>query len=300
MLTVSYNVSPPLKDGLAKVDDLHQKILTLPVSPVTEVRVRWQTTLAHLEGWASLSNQPITSTHILNMVDHPDSKNNSLITAKVLSYRNAVNYVREYWPANPDRVTFITIKHLATILGVNRGSETEVGTLLTYLQTGQVHPLIQSATAHLYFYPSRLSYLASLLFLTKHGYGLRGWLSLEDYWSRDKQQYLSVIQQASNLANTTLWLEYFCQAMITQMEKIYSTLTGVSPAPTPVRAWNLTQLQQGIFSQFEKPDISITNKTVQSLFDVSQLTASRNLARLAYLGLILRHGGGRSTFYTKA
>lgn len=299
MLTVSYNLSATLKDGLAHLDELRKKILVIPVSPATETKMRWQTTLSHLEGWAILSNQPLTSEHILNTINHPDSKNNSQLTTKVLNYRNAINYVRDFWPANPERVSFITIKHLANILSVNHGSEKEVGTLLTYLQAGQVHPLIQAATAHLYFYPSRLSYLASLLFLTKYGYGLRGWLSLEDFWGQNKQQYLQVVLQAQNLANTTLWLEYFCQAMIFQMEKIHTALTS-SPTPSSTKYWKLTQLQKDILTLLEKPDISITNRLVQSVLDISQVTASRNLARLAYLGLILPNGGGRSTSYTKA
>ncbi len=298
MLTVSYNLSTTLKDGLANLDALRQKILVIPVSPATETRIRWQTTLKHLEGWANLSNQPLSSEHILNTVNHPDAKNSSSLTIKILNYRNAISYIRDYWPASGDLVTFTTIKQLATTLGVNHGSEKEVETLLNYLQTGQVHPLIQAATAHLYFYPSRLSYLVSLLFLTKYGFGLRGWLSLEDYWSQNKQEYLQVILQAQNLANTTLWLEYFCQAMIFQMEKIYHTLTS-SPAPTPIKHWNLTRLQKDILTLFEQPDISITNKILQISLNVSQLTASRNLARLTYLGLILPHGGGRATSYTK-
>ncbi len=45
--------------------------------------------------------------------------------------------------------------------------------------------------------------------------------------------------------------------------------------------------------------MTITNKKVQKLFKVSQITASRDLAKLASVGLLFTHGKGRSVYYTK-
>ena len=301
MLTISYNISATLKNSLFKVDALRQKILSIPVSPQTETIARWQATLTHLEGWASLSNQPLTKTYIIDVLNQLHTKTAPQPANKILNYKNAINYLREFWPANPARVSSNTIRELANILGVNPGSEKEVESLLNYLQTGQVHPVIQSATAHLYFYPSRLAYLSSLLFLAKHGYDLRGWLSLEDYWNQNKQEYLAVIQKASSSTNTTLWLEFFCQAMLHQMEKIHSALIH-PPQPShmqPAAFWQITKRQQQILDQLNQPGLSIANKEVQSLYKVHQITASRDLSKLATLGLLIPHGHGRSTKYTK-
>ena len=295
MLSISYNVSSRLKDSLAKADSLRQVILLTPVSPQTEITLRWQTTLAHLTGWASLSNQPLTEDSINTVVNQVHSDTSSPLTVKVLNYKNALNYVREFWTANPEPVTFTVIKELAGILAVNPGSEKEIQPLLAYLQTGQTHPLIQSATAHLYFYPSRLAYLVSLLFLAKYNYNLRGWLSLEDYWSLNKTAYLDVIQQSSHSAHTTLWFEFFCRAVITQMEKAGTSLTSFHP---PIR--HLTRRQKAILALLEQPDSSVSNKAVQKAFNISQVTSSRNLAALTSLGQLLVHGSGRSTYYTRA
>ncbi|MDO8488158.1 MAG: hypothetical protein Q7S31_02480 [bacterium] len=300
MLTVSYNLSATLKERLAKADALRKEILLTPASPVTESTLRWQATLAHLQGWASLSNQPLTADSINSIVNQFHSKTSSPLTAKVLHYRNSLNYVREFWPANPGLVTFATIKELATILGVNPGPEKEVQSLLDYLQTGQVHPIIQSATAHLYFYPSRLAYLVSLLFLTKHNYDLRGWLSLEDFWNKNKSDYLQVIQQSTHSANTTLWLEYFGQAMVNQISKIQSILNSRLSTPSVQPSTKkLGNRQKEILSMLEKPEASISNVVVQNAFNVSQITASRDLAKLVSLGRLFVHGSGRSTYYTR-
>jgi Fic family protein len=50
----------------------------------------------------------------------------------------------------------------------------------------------------------------------------------------------------------------------------------------------------------DRPGTRITNKMVQKHFKVSQITASRELAKLATLGLIISIGKGRSIYYTKA
>ena len=67
----------------------------------------------------------------------------------------------------------------------------------------------------------------------------------------------------------------------------------------PATFWEITTRQKEIMMYLENPTASVTNKTVQKLFNISQITASRDLARLANLGLLLAHGKGRSVYYTK-
>ncbi len=294
-------MSPTLKDQLTKVENLRKKILLTPVSPRTDMLLRWHAALAHLTGWAALSNQPLTREAILDIIDSTHTKNTTPLSTKVLNYKRCLDYIYLNWPANPESATPATILELAQTLAVSHGSEKEIASLLAYLQAGEVNPIIQSAMAHLYFYPNRLSYLASLLFLAKYGYDLRGALSLEDYWSHDKERYLKVIQQATESATVTLWLEYFCQAIISQMEKIYAFLSHPNSTVNslPASFWHLTDRQKATVEQLNQPGLSITNKKIQYAFKVSQITASRDLAKLVSLGLIFPHGHGRSTYYTR-
>ena len=71
-----------------------------------------------------------------------------------------------------------------------------------------------------------------------------------------------------------------------------------SPAPTTLK--RLTIRQKEILYLLEKPETPITNKQIQQVFKVSQITASRDLARLSIVGLLLPHGKGRATYYTKS
>jgi Fic family protein len=246
-----------------------------------------------------LANQPLDKDSTIDIVSNFQAKNVSPMVAKVLNYKNALNYVREYWSANPAQVTFETVKELSDTLGVNYGSRQAIEPLLAYLQTGQIHPVIQAALAHLYFYPNRSAYLLSLLFLARAGYDLRGWLSLEDCWSQNRQSYLQVLQQSTTAANSTIWIEYFCQALIVQMTAIKTDLQNLSINISQRVTKSINGRQKDILALAEQADGPITNRQVQAAFNVSQITASRDLAKLSIVGLLAAHGSGRSTSYTK-
>lgn len=300
MFSVSYNLSSTLKTTLVKIDALYKEILLLPVSPKIETHFRWLATLARLEGWANLSNQPASQAFIRDILSRVHTRTTSPLVDKLLRYKKAVNYVRELWTGNTSRVTFSTIKDLAGELGVQSGSQEGIDSLLTYLQTGQIHPVLQAAIVHLYFFPSRLAYLSAGLFLARAGYDLRGWLSLEDFWNQSKTEYLQIVQKANTSANTTLWLEYFCFAVAAQMTTLKTALLSLASTPAPTTLKRINHRQKEILHLLEKPETPITNKQVQELFQVSQITASRDLARLSLVGHLLPHGKGRSTYYTKS
>lgn len=299
MLSITYNISQTLKDQLAKIDSLRREILLTTLSPQIAMALQWQATIAHLEGWATLANQPLTREHILSIVSHLQVKNSTPLSDKVLRYKNSLNYIQEHWQGQSKLVTFETIKELSEILGVNHGSKEEIEGLLNYLQSGQIHPSVQAALAHLSFYPSRLAYIVSYLFLAKAGYHLHGWLSLEDCWSQNKAIFLDVMQRTSTSTNSTAWIEFFCQGIITQMGAIKEDIAMQLSNPDQNITKDLNIRQKAILDLFITITSPLTNRQVQKEFGVSQITASRDLAKLSIAGLIAPHGAGRSTSYTK-
>ncbi|OGK57462.1 hypothetical protein A3H83_03340 [Candidatus Roizmanbacteria bacterium RIFCSPLOWO2_02_FULL_39_8] len=65
------------------------------------------------------------------------------------------------------------------------------------------------------------------------------------------------------------------------------------------RLLSLNSRQREIIQMLEDPKSRITNKQVQKKFSVSQITASRDLAKLTIVGVLFSHGKGRSTWYSK-
>ncbi|OGC92380.1 hypothetical protein A2899_03390 [Candidatus Amesbacteria bacterium RIFCSPLOWO2_01_FULL_49_25] len=301
MIIFSYNLSPTLEISLKKIDKLKSQILLVPLSPLNYHRLVWSATLSHLSGWAQLSNQPLSPQAIEQILLGPgDNRTSTPFIKKALDYRRALDHIWYEWTANPKSPTTLDLKQLANILGVSFHHEEEVTSLLGYVQTGPVHPAIQSAILHLYFYPSRLAYLASLLILYKSGFDLNRLLAMENYWNEHKTDYLKVLQSATRLGQITLWLEFYCTALVNQMDSLLSRLSQPAPSNHPLSGWQLSDRQKSILSLIEIPGSTITNQKVQSHFRVSQVTASRDLAKLSTLNFVIPHGHGRSTSYSLA
>jgi hypothetical protein len=300
VIIFSYNLSPTLTSLLNKIEKTKNQILILPLSISLQNQLVWQTTLSHLSGWTSLSNQPLTHDALTSLLTGPGANRQlTPFEKKAIDYRTALNHLWIDWTANPKSIATPDLKKLADILGVSFKKEEEVTSLLGYIQTGSVHPLVQSAIVHLYFYPSRLSYLSSLLIMYKHGFDFKRMISLEEFWSTHKDEYLKILTDATKLGNVTLWLEYYCTAILSQLETLQKTIHTLSQTPTPP-TYQLSLRQKQILSLAEPPNTLVSNKLVQDTFRISQITASRDLAKLASLGLLIPHGHGRSTSYSKA
>ncbi len=299
MILNSFTVTPTSKTKLIKIDNLFKEIMVIPLSPKKENDLRNQAIISHLEGWASLANQPLTKQQLVEMLGLYQAKNNSPLIAKVLGYKNAINYVRENWTGNYSPVTYQTICELFNILDVSLLPQESVEPILAQLNVKELHPVIQAGLVHLAFYPSRSAYLLSLLYLSKSGYDLRGWLSLENCWSQNKESYLKVIQDAASHATSTQWLEYFCEAVILQMAKVKSDLIELTNIPHQNVSKYINKRQEDIIEFIQQSPIPVTNRQIQAQFNISQVTASRDLAKLSIAGLIATHGSGRSTSYTK-
>lgn len=298
-MALSYQLSTQIKSKLNKIDDLRREISQFNISPQTDNSLRWNSHLSHIEGWAKLANQPLPKENILDILTRLHAKNVSELTAKVLNYKKALIHIREMWTANPTQVTYTHISDIAGILGVQAGPQEAVESLLNFLQTGDNHPVIQAGIIQLSFYPSRLAHLTSQLFLSRHGYDMRGWLNLENFWSQNKDEYLDIITRANNSSDATIWLNFFCEGVLVQLSQLKEDILSNTPRIDQKVTKNLSLRQKAILSYLEKPETVITNKQVQAMYEVSQVTASRDLAKLALAGLITSHGSGRSTAYTK-
>ena len=133
--------------------------------------------------------------------------------------------------------------------------------------------------------------------LAKYGYDLRGLLILEDYYRNEIVSLKEAINSIEKYKNATKWLEYFTEGVKEGTEKVLKTLSERSDLSG--YSWKLNERQKKILDNFNSPDAKITNKKVQKMFVISQITASRDLSKMVNLGLLLPHGKGRSVFYTK-
>ena len=142
--------------------------------------------------------------------------------------------------------------------------------------------------------------LHAYVFLYKYGYDFRELLNIEAEWIKNTDEHDYVLKTAQEYNNITTWLEYFTDVLISQTSQILQKMNDSSNNPIfSTRLLSLNSRQREIIQMLEDPKSRITNKQVQKKFSVSQITASRDLAKLTIVGVLFSHGKGRSTWYSK-
>lgn len=319
-MDLAYNVSGNLKGYLDKIEKLRIEIILAPLSPKTELRLKWDSLLEKILWSLSLTDNPLSKTNVSSLLSGTGTTSKRKLTnfeKDVINQRKAFNYIKENWMVTENPVTMTTIKKLYEIScretmgkmsGLTEYSEKRINTVLTYLQKGKDHPIIQAGVAQIELINikpfdngnGRVGRLLSYLFLYKNGYDVRDLISFEEFYRRDIVTFKRMMELSKIQGNLTLWLEYFAFCVMHSLEKTTEIVKNQKFQETlPAIFWKLNSRQKQILETLEEPGAGITNKDVQKAHNISQITASRDLAKLTNLGLLLAHGKGRSVYYTR-
>lgn len=317
-MNLSYNISEHLKTYLGKIEKLRIDILTYPISPKNELRLKWDSMLERTLWSLSLTDNPLSKTDVVKLLSTQTAKKKLNKDEKdVINQKKAFGYIKDNWIASKNPLNISVVKKLYDIScrdtygppsGLTEYSEKRINSLFEYLEKGHDHPIIQAGIVQpeiIAITPfdngnGRVARLLSYLYLYRGGYETREMLNLEEYYKRDLVMYKRMLEASKIQGNLTVWLEYFSYGIGAGLEKSLDTIKNLKfKEDLPQSFWKLNPRQKQILDLLEKPGEKITNKDVQKSYGVSQITASRDLVRLATLGLLLVNGKGRSVFYTK-
>lgn len=309
MQNLSYGISPILKDNITTIEDLRVKILLTPLSAKNQLRFLWEAMINRIYWSLILNGGDQTKTQVTK-VCMGSSKKPGIRQQEIIKLKRVLEYISYEWNVSQKTVSARTILNLhdTSSSGDLRITEKNLKFLADYLAASSDHPVIQAGIAHILLEQTRpftngnglTARLLAYLFLYKYGYDFRGLLVLEEYWGHDKSGYLYGIETVRNTGKATLWLEYFSKGVIVQLEKVLANITSLtSRLEVSSKLFDLNDRQKSIFAYLEQPEAKITNKNVQKKFKVSQITASRDLGKLATLSLIFARGKGRSVYYTR-
>lgn len=303
MLPFSYAVSTSLREELRHIQSLRIKILTTPLSPALEHTLMWTATVDRIQ--ASLAMAHIK-------IHRKDIEQNS--TPLISGYRQALQTINDSWIASPNPVTVQAVNSLAhTVyngpLATHRHAflpvQKSIRQLLTYLENQTEHPVIHAGIALGIMsasilppgHPGLVSRLLACIFLAKEGFDVRGLAAFEYQWALETDSFDKALTTIKTQQNLNHWLLFFAQSVGATYTKLIAKIAASESAREP-KLTLLTQRQQAILHLLEDPARSITNRAIQKHFRISQITASRELARLTTIGLLVSHGRGRSVSYT--
>lgn len=311
MLNIYYNISTKLSAYLSKIEDLRKQILLTPIPQALELRLRWRAMLNRIHYSLKLAGNPLKKEEMLKLLSEVAPKKISDNQKAVFKYKEALDSISRNWQGSQNAVDAKAIIDLHKIIdnGALRVPKAGLQYLLNYLQARIENPIIQAAIANIEMEKMQLfakhniqiAHLTANLFLHKYGYDFKGFLVYEAAWMEDADEFKEKHDHALNSVNLTLWLEYFAEKIFDQLETIIRSIKNSKTETADLKKsfWQLKERQKLILNLLDQPQATITNRQIQKKYKISQITASRDLAKLTNLGCLFSHGKGRSVFYTK-
>lgn len=311
MHSLSYTISPNLQTTLKRIESERVKILLHPLSQASEIELRFSANIQRIYFSLHLSHTMVNQREITRTLTNPGRKLLSHQANEVLNYKHGLDYITREWLVQEKPIMPHDIHKLYRTVTDEKlqVSENELMEILVFLQTSREHNLIQGFVAYIQFTlmiqegnvsAGKVARLLPYIFLYKTGLDFRGLLIVEEYFYQNEKLVRELKEAALRKESVTVWVEHFVGSITTQLEKIVDDLTQMDKSDEKTKSWNLTERQKEILTGFDTPGIRITNKKVQQLFRISQITASRDLARLASLGFLFQYGKGRSVYYMRA
>lgn len=316
MLTIAYAISSYMQRYLEKAETHRQQILLYPIQPKKELTIQFAATVDRIYYGLTTTEIPVLREKIKSILSNQivfamqkNPQRRDPIQAAVLGYKQALDYIKRDWLLNPDQITVKDIVQLYMYLEHDKipATEKQMQEILNYLHASSDNAYAQAAIAKLLFknilppgvHADIFSTLCSYLYLYKGGLDCRGLLILEKPWSENQKIYLGHYQTAIGRENITSWIEFYVKELSLHLESTYTLLSQTTKLPVNEEIGKLNERQKTIMTLLEDPKAIITNRTVQKIFHISQITASRDLAKLTSLGLLFAHGKGRSVRYTR-
>jgi DNA-binding transcriptional ArsR family regulator len=310
MLGFSYNVNENLLETLEKIEAVRLELLLIPIPPKAEIRLSWEAKLNKIYWLIFSEDSSVTKNKITGILKSYKKGILSKEEKEIVNLKKTIDYTLFQYTGLGKEVTVADVLEIYRMLG---GSgrlhvlEDVISQFLKYLHVKKEHVILQSGIAQIQLLRIRpftknnhiISSLIASLFLYKEGYGFRGLFVPEEQWNDNSAEYKKIFESTKE-GNLTLWLEYFAEGMLSELHKLKKKISTLHfQTEIPAVYFELTDRQREILSLLDNPDVQLTNRMVQQNFKVSQITASRDLAKLSELNLIYSRGKGRSVYYNR-
>jgi len=171
---------------------------------------------------------------------------------------------------------------------------------------GSMDPMILAGIFHKQFaiiHPfvdgnGRVVRLLTTLLLANVGLDTFNLFSFENYYNRNVTKYFQNVGVFGNYyeikdkIDFTKWLEYFTDGIIDELLRVSSQLQKIGVSPTT----SLKDHHKQILKHIEKFGF-ISDSDYEKITDRAKATRALDFDRLIKLGLIIRKGKGRATYY---
>ena len=315
MRLFAYTQSPEIQTYLETCSSLRTTILTTPLPPTVELRMRFDGDIDRIYWAAMMENMAQTREHLTKLYLTDDGRKQSPQDTLLLSFRRLIALVAHQWLANPDPVSardvgkiHLSVTHMdpSAPQAFPKSLTGELQKALPFLdQTSLDHPILAGGLAYLTFrtdarFSPWTARAMSYLYLFRGGWDVRGMIVPDAMLRTQFGQYTQALEESLKRGNATPFLDLYTQAVRDNLAAIVTRMKEKTLAnPLPPSTGVLTPRERDILLYLSNPDASITNTIVRKKYGVSQITASRDLSRLLSLGFVVARGKGRSVRYSR-
>lgn len=162
---------------------------------------------------------------------------------------------------------------------------------IAQFQLVHIHPFLDGN--------GRTARLLSTLYLYRFGYDFKKLFTISEYYDKDCQSYYRALQSVRNHnMNMTHWLEYFCQALATQMRTIQYKGSQAMEVDRIVQQFTLSERQKRALERLIEKPAALTIQEYEALCPgVHRRSLQRDLADMVNKGLIIQAGIKKAAHY---
>jgi Fic family protein len=331
-----FTLTPELVSVFQESGLRRQQLLLAVLNPRAELEWQFTSSVEATHYSTAIEGNPLSLEEVRRLLSSQPIQKPRQPEIEVRNYKAALDWLRRTWTGQTQAILPETIFHLQALImldlelparlgkwrvdpvfvfdaktnePVHEGDPADevparMAALCQWLNTTNEHPLTRAAIAHLEFvriHPfmdgnGRTARLLETLLLAQHGWDVRGLIALEPYYRINLNRYYDLIASSIARKDFTAWIVFVAEAMrqrLIQLEQHLQTKTA--PPETPL----LNERQLRILALLDHPNAVISNADAQKLSGASHMTAARDLAYLVQIGLLEKHGAGRSTRYQR-
>jgi|SRR5581483_11633827 len=310
MENLSYNVSEEIREQLQNIDLLRSRILTASIPPSLAQNLRYRALVNRIFYSYVLSNAVLGKSEVVRALNllTPEVGRVKKESAEILAYKKALDFIAFEWTGSTKPITIKTILSLYRMFGQGRVRSHKASVFLKkflqVMEKSSDHPIVKASLLYILIHKNKpftsqneqMAHLAFQLVLCKYGYDMKGLPVIQFEWKEDFNAYTFALTQTFERGNATIWIEFVAKTTLLACRKVLDELGQEVEEIGMIKG--LTERQTAIL-EFSNRGGMVTNRKIQKLFKISQITASRDLSYLASRNLLLQKGKGRSVFYTK-
>lgn len=163
---------------------------------------------------------------------------------------------------------------------------------ITHYELVRIHPFVDGN--------GRTARLIATLVLSKRGFDVKRFFTLDDYYDNDRRSYYEALQRVDPKSiDTTSWLEYFTEGVAVSINQVKDRVIGLSRDVKALKEKGqiaLTERQMKIVERMIQNERIQINE-VATLFSISRQAALKEMKKLIDMGVIKLKGSGRGAYY---